>query len=51
MKRKEIIYSMMCAIGGGIVGVFSSRLNEIYGCVLFIIGITLIVYSVIRLSK
>ena len=51
MKGKKLLYSSLCALGGGMVGFFANRLNEIYGCVLFGIGVGLMVYSIANLSK
>ena len=51
MKNKKILYSILCALGGGIVGFFANQLTEWYGCLLFGIGVALIVYSTINLNK
>lgn len=49
--NKKILYIILCALGSGMVGFFASELKEIYGCILFGLGIGLMVYSSINLSK
>ena len=51
MKNKKLLYAILCALGGGIIGFFSNQLTEWYGCVLFGLGVALMVYSIINLSK
>lgn len=51
MKKKKIIYAVFCALGSGMVGFFANQLAEVYGCILFGIGVGLMVYSIINLSK
>jgi len=51
MKNKTRLYAITCALGSGLVGFFAKDLNEIYGIILFTIGIALMVYSIINLSK
>ncbi len=51
MKKRKLLFATLCAIGGGTVGFFANRLTEVYGCVLFGIGVGLMVYSIINLSK
>ena len=50
MNRK-ILYIVLCALGSGIIGFFANQLNQIYGCVLFGIGVALMVYSIINLTR
>ena len=49
--NKNIIYMLLCVIGGGLIGFFASHLNEIFGIIMFTIGIFLIVFSCIKLNK
>ena len=51
MKKKKLLYAMLCALGGGFIGFFANHLTEWYGCVLFGLGVALMVYSIINLNK
>ena len=51
MKKKKLLFAILCALGSGTVGFFANQLTEVYGCVLFGIGVGLMVYSIINLSK
>jgi hypothetical protein len=51
MNKKKIFFAIICALGSGMVGFFANCLSEIYGCILFGIGIALMVYSIFNLSK
>ena len=51
MKKEKIIYFRLCVLGSGMVGFFANHLRAIYGCILFGIGIGLMVYSIYNLSK
>ena len=51
MKKKNLLYVILCALGSGAVGFFANQLSEVYGCILFGIGVGLMVYSIINLCK
>ena len=51
MKKKKMLYIVLCALGSGTVGFFANYLTEVYGCILFGIGVALMVYSIINLNK
>lgn len=51
MKKKKLLYAILCALGSGSVGYFANQLSEVYACILFGIGVGLMVYSIINLSK
>lgn len=51
MKKKKILFTIICALGSGMIGFFANHLTEVYGCALFGIGVALMVYSIINLSK
>lgn len=51
MKNKKILYAIFCALGGGIVGFSANQLTEVYGCILFGLGVGLMVYSITNISK
>ena len=51
MKKKKMLYAILCALGGGIIGFFANQLTEWYGCVFFGLGVALMVYSIFNLNK
>ena len=51
MKKKKLLFAILCALGSGTVGFFTNQLTKLYGCVLFGIGVVIMVYSIINLSK
>ncbi|MBR6641909.1 MAG: hypothetical protein IKL08_06940 [Clostridia bacterium] len=51
MKKKKLLFAIICALGSGMVGFFANQLSEIYGCILFGVGVALMVYSIFNLSK
>ena len=51
MKKKKLLYGLTCALGSGMVGFFAKDLSAVYGVILFSIGIALMVYSIVNLSK
>ena len=51
MKKKKMLYAILCELGGGIIGFFANQLTELYCCVLFGLGVALMVYSIINLNK
>ncbi len=51
MQRENVIYGVLCGIGGGMIGLFANRLNTIWGAALFTFGICLLVFSIIKLDK
>ena len=51
MKKKKLLFAIICAVGSGMVGFFANQLSEIYGCILFGVGVALMVYSIFNLSK
>ena len=51
MKKRKLLYTILCALGGGIIGFFANHLTEWYGCVLFSLGVALMFYSIINLNK
>lgn len=48
---KKAFQVICCAIGGGMIGFFANRLNTVIGCVLFTLGVILLVASIIMVSK
>ena len=51
MNKNKFFYAILCALGAGTVGFFANQLTEVYACVLFGIGVGLMVYSISNLSK
>ena len=51
MKKKKILYVIACALGSGMIGFFANHLTKTYGCILFGLGVALMVYSIINLNK
>ena len=51
MKKQRLLFAILCALGGGIIGFFANQLTEWFGCLLFGFGVALMVYSIINLSK
>ena len=51
MRKKKLLFAILCALGSAMVGFFANQLTEVYGCALFGIGVGLMVYSIINLSK
>ena len=51
MKKKKLLFAIICALGSGMVGFFAYQLSEIYGCISFGVGVALMVYSIFNLSK
>ena len=51
MKKKKMLCAILSALGGGIVGFFANQLTEWYGCVLFGLGVALMIYSINNLNK
>ena len=51
MKKKKFLYAILCALGSGTIGFFANQLTEVYGCVLFGLGVALMVYSIFNLNK
>ena len=51
MKKKNLIYGLLCGIGGILIGYFAGELDTLLGCILFVLGILLIIGSSIKMSN
>lgn len=51
MRRKKILYALLCALGCGMIGFYANQLNEISGCLLFGLGTAIMVYSIVNMNK
>ena len=47
---KKILHNICCALGSGIIGFFANQLNTVYGCVLFTLGVAMLVASMLVAS-
>ncbi len=48
---KKVFQVICCAVGAGMIGFFANQLNTVIGCVFFTLGVTLLVTSIIIISK
>ena len=51
MKNKKILYMFLCGFGGGLIGYFANKLSNPFGIIMFTLGIMLLVFSSIKISK
>lgn len=51
MNKKKLIYVILCALGSGMIGFFANHLTKTHGCILFGLGVALMVYSINNLNK
>lgn len=51
MGKKKVLFAILCALGGAMIGCFANQLSEIYGCVLFGAGVGLMVFSISNICK
>ncbi len=51
MKIKKLLYPILCAVGGALIGISAGKLDSIPYGVLFCIGVFLLVFSVAKASK
>ena len=48
---KKVFYAFCCGAGGALIGYWAKSLDTVIGCLLFTLGIILIVGSLTSLSK
>ena len=48
---KKVLQIICCAAGAGMIGFFANQLNTVVGSVCFTLGITLLVVSIVLVSK
>ncbi len=48
---EKVFHVISCAAGAGMIGFFANQLDTVVGCVFFSLGITLLVGSIILVSK
>lgn len=51
MKKSNIIYMLLCALGSGLIGFFAGKLNSALGICMFCLGIIMLVFSIIKMCK
>lgn len=51
MKKKSLMYGLLCGIGGIMIGYFASKLDTVLGCILFILGVLLIIVSSLKMNN
>ena len=51
MNIKKVFQVICCAVGAGMIGFFANQLNTVVGCVVFTLGVALLVGSIILVSK
>ena len=48
---KKSIQIALCALGSGMIGYFANQLNTVAGSVLFTLGVIMLVFSMVLISK
>lgn len=51
MKKSKLLFLLLCAVGGGMIGYFVTQLNRPMSAVLVGVGAFLLVFSLIMLSR
>jgi hypothetical protein len=51
ISMKKALQVLLCALGGGMIGFFANRLDTVLGCVCFTVGVTMLVSSIIIISR
>ncbi len=51
MDGKKLFFSILCGVGGGMMGFCAGRLNTVSGAVLFAAGAALLAFAMVRLKK
>ena len=51
MNIKKVFQVICCAVGSGMIGFFANQLNTVTGCLFFTLGVTLLVSSIVLVSK
>ena len=51
MKIKNILYVLLCLFGGCMIGLNAGKLDNVTNIVMFTIGVSILVYSIIKASK
>lgn len=47
---KRVLYPLLCVLGGLCIGFFAGHLDTVYGAVMFVLGITAVVFASIKLK-
>ena len=49
--NNKVVYSILFGVGGILIGFFANKLDTIIGSCVFALGIVLLVFSIMNLSK
>ena len=47
---KRVLYPVLCVLGGLCIGFFAGHLDTIYGVVMFIFGVTAVVFASMKMN-
>ena len=42
---KRVLYPLLCVLGGLCIGFFAGHLDTVYGAVMFVLGVTAVVFA------
>ena len=51
MKIRNILYVLLCLLGGCMIGLNAGKLDNIVNVLMFTFGVSILVYSIIKASK
>ena len=51
MKIKNILYVLLCLLGGCMIGLNAGKLDNIINIVMFTVGVGILVYSIAKSNK
>lgn len=51
MKIKSILYVLLCMFGGCMIGLNAGKLDNIINIIMFCVGVSILVYSIIKANK
>ena len=47
---KRVLYPLLCVLGGLCIGFFAGHLDTVYGAVMFVLGITAVVFASMKMN-
>jgi hypothetical protein len=50
MKNTKIMYGVLCAAGGAMIGLFANQLGAPIGTIGFTVGVALLVFAIAKLN-
>ena len=51
MKIKNILYVLLCLLGGCMIGLNAGKLDSVLNIIMFTMGVAILVYSCIKANK